>query len=392
MFKRKSTAELAAQMAKLAGNKGGFSSEDKGEWKLKLDNAGNGQAVIRFLPSKNDEQAPFAILVNHGFKKNGKWYIENCSSTHGDYDSCPVCQYISKNDLYNTDNKEYSLVKRKTSYWANILVVKDPAAPENEGKVFKYRFGKKIWDKINAMIAVDVEMGETPVDVTCPWEGANFVLKVKQVSGFSNYDESKFLNQSAIPNIDDESFQKELFEQMVDLSEMTSKDKFKSFEELSTKFSQVMGTAAMGGAAATAAKKADKVADDLDAFNVDDFKTKTEDDFMSSSSGSSSSADDTDLKAYCGTIQLSAILLMMIKEENNMAKIDIDVVDFEYIEEIIRNRYPELRITSALNDPNCNVSVVIEGPLNRLKQFMVNEYCDGMDAEDVEFYTGFIEQ
>ncbi|USW07487.1 single stranded DNA-binding protein [Salmonella phage GRNsp7] len=295
MFKRKSTAELAAQMAKLNGNKGGFSSEDKGEWKLKLDNAGNGQAVIRFLPSKNDEQAPFAILVNHGFKKNGKWYIETCSSTHGDYDSCPVCQYISKNDLYNTDNKEYGLVKRKTSYWANILVVKDPAAPENEGKVFKYRFGKKIWDKINAMIAVDVEMGETPVDVTCPWEGANFVLKVKQVSGFSNYDESKFLNQSAIPNIDDESFQKELFEQMVDLSEMTSKDKFKSFEELSTKFSQVMGTAAMGGAAATAAKKADKVADDLDAFNVDDFKTKTEDDFMSSSSGSSSSADDTDL-------------------------------------------------------------------------------------------------
>ena len=145
------------------------------------------------------------------------------------------------------------------------------------------------------MIAVEVEMGETPVDVTCPWEGANFVLKVKQVSGFSNYDESKFLNQSAIPNIDDESFQKELFEQMVDLSEMTSKDKFKSFEELSTKFGQVMGTAVMGGAAATAAKKADKVADDLDAFNVDDFNTKTEDDFMSSSSGSSSSADDTDL-------------------------------------------------------------------------------------------------
>nr|prf protein,DNA helix destabilizing [Escherichia phage T4] len=294
MFKRKSTAELAAQMAKLNGNKG-FSSEDKGEWKLKLDNAGNGQAVIRFLPSKNDEQAPFAILVNHGFKKNGKWYIETCSSTHGDYDACPVCEYISKNDLYNTDNKEYSLVKRKTSYWANILVVKNPAAPENEGKVFKYRFGKKIWDKINAMIAVDVQMGETPVDVTCPWEGANFVLKVKQVSGFSNYDESKFLNESAIPNIDNESFQKELFEEMVDLSEMTSKNKFKSFEELNTKFGQVMGTAVMGGAAATAAKKADKVADDLDAFNVDDFNTKTENNFMSSSSGSSSSADDTDL-------------------------------------------------------------------------------------------------
>lgn len=293
MFKRKSTADLAAQMAKLNGNKG-FSSEDKGEWKLKLDASGNGQAVIRFLPAKTDDALPFAILVNHGFKKNGKWYIETCSSTHGDYDSCPVCQYISKNDLYNTNKTEYSQLKRKTSYWANILVVKDPQAPDNEGKVFKYRFGKKIWDKINAMIAVDTEMGETPVDVTCPWEGANFVLKVKQVSGFSNYDESKFLNQSAIPNIDDESFQKELFEQMVDLSEMTSKDKFKSFEELNTKFTQVLGTAALGGAAAAAASVADKVASDLDDFDKDMeafSSAKTEDDFMSSTS----SSDDGDL-------------------------------------------------------------------------------------------------
>lgn len=294
MFKRKSTADLAAQMAKLNGNKG-FSSEDKGEWKLKLDASGNGQAVIRFLPAKTDDALPFAILVNHGFKKNGKWYIETCSSTHGDYDSCPVCQYISKNDLYNTNKTEYSQLKRKTSYWANILVVKDPQAPENEGKVFKYRFGKKIWDKINAMIAVDTEMGETPVDVTCPWEGANFVLKVKQVSGFSNYDESKFLNQSAIPNIDDESFQKELFEQMVDLSEMTSKDKFKSFEELNTKFNQVLGTAALGGAAAAAASVADKVASDLDDFDKDMeafSSAKTEDDFMSTSSSDDGDLDD----------------------------------------------------------------------------------------------------
>ncbi|WPK36022.1 single-stranded DNA-binding protein [Escherichia phage AV118] len=294
MFKRKSTADLAAQMAKLNGNKG-FSSEDKGEWKLKLDASGNGQAVIRFLPAKTDDALPFTILVNHGFKKNGKWYIETCSSTHGDYDSCPVCQYISKNDLYNTNKTEYSQLKRKTSYWANILVVKDPQAPDNKGKVFKYRFGKKIWDKINAMIAVDTEMGETPVDVTCPWEGANFVLKVKQVSGFSNYDESKFLNQSAIPNIDDESFQKELFEQMVDLSEMTSKDKFKSFEELNTKFNQVLGTAALGGAAAAAASVADKVASDLDDFDKDMEafgSAKTEDDFMSSSSSDDGDLDD----------------------------------------------------------------------------------------------------
>lgn len=296
MFKRKNPAALRTQLDSLSGGNKSFADGDKGEWKLKLDNAGNGQAVIRFLPSKNEETAPFAILINHGFKKNNQWYIENCTSTHGDYDSCPVCQHLSKNDSYNTNNEEYKLLKRKTSYWANILVVKDPAAPENEGKVFKYRFGKKIWDKINAMIAVDEEMGETPVDVTCPFEGANFVLKVKKVSGFSNYDESKFLGQSEIPNIEDEAYQKVLFDGSVDLAEMTAKDKFKSFDDNLKKFEKVMGTAAMGGNAARAERQADKVADDLENFDEDlaNFSagSSTPVDIPETSSGSS---DDEDL-------------------------------------------------------------------------------------------------
>lgn len=300
MFKRKNPAALASQLASLSGSKG-FNSEDKGEWKLKLDNAGNGQAVIRFLPGKGDEGVPFAVLVNHGFKKGGKWYIENCTSTHGDYDSCPVCQYLSKNDSYNTNNEEYKLLKRKTSYYANILVVKDPAAPENEGKVFKYRFGKKIWDKINAMVAVDVEMGETPIDVTCAFEGANFVLKVKKVSGFSNYDESKFLGQSEIPNIEDEAYQAQLQEQMVDLSTLTAKDQFKSFEDNQKKFLQVMGTAAMGTAASRASAQADKVGEDLENFeddlanfNVGSQKSAPAEDFMETGGSASSGDEDLD--------------------------------------------------------------------------------------------------
>ena len=299
MFKRKNPAALASQLASLSGSKG-FNSEDKGEWKLKLDNAGNGQAVIRFLPGKGDEGVPFAVLVNHGFKKGGKWYIENCTSTHGDYDSCPVCQYLSKNDSYNT-NEEYKLLKRKTSYYANILVVKDPAAPENEGKVFKYRFGKKIWDKINAMVAVDVEMGETPIDVTCAFEGANFVLKVKKVSGFSNYDESKFLGQSEIPNIEDEAYQAQLQEQMVDLTTLTAKDQFKSFEDNQKKFLQVMGTAAMGTAASRASAQADKVGEDLDNFeddlanfNAGSQKSAPAEDFMETGGSASSGDEDLD--------------------------------------------------------------------------------------------------
>ncbi|AHI61167.1 single strand DNA binding protein [Enterobacter phage PG7] len=300
MFKRKNPAALASQLASLSGSKG-FNSEDKGEWKLKLDNAGNGQAVIRFLPGKGDEGVPFAVLVNHGFKKGGKWYIENCTSTHGDYDSCPVCQYLSKNDSYNTNNEEYKLLKRKTSYYANILVVKDPAAPENEGKVFKYRFGKKIWDKINAMVAVDVEMGETPIDVTCAFEGANFVLKVKKVSGFSNYDESKFLGQSEIPNIEDEAYQAQLQEQMVDLTTLTAKDQFKSFEDNQKKFLQVMGTAAMGTAASRASAQADKVGEDLENFeddlanfNAGSQKSAPAEDFMETGGSASSGDEDLD--------------------------------------------------------------------------------------------------
>lgn len=262
MFKRKDPAQLQAQLSAMKGGKS--YDDDKNEWKLK-DTDGVGSAVIRFLPSKNEENpSPFLKLVNHGFKKNGQWYIETCTSTHGDFDSCPVCQHLTKNDSFNSNPEEYKLLKRKTSFWANILVVKDPAVPANEGKVFKYRFGQKIMDKINQMVEVDTEIGETPIDVTCVYEGANFALKCKMVGGFKNYDDSKFLNQSEIPDIDDEAVQKKLMDDMGDLQELA---KFKSFEDNQKKFAKVMGTAALGGGAAAAAAKAEQRADELDGFD-----------------------------------------------------------------------------------------------------------------------------
>lgn len=265
MFKRKNPTELAAQLSAMKGGNKSF-GEDKNEWKLK-DTDGVGSAVIRFLPSKNEENpSPFLKLVNHGFKKNGKWYIENCTSSHGDFESCPVCAHLSANDSYNTNPEEYKLLKRKTSFWANILVVKDPAVPANEGKVFKYRFGQKIMDKINQMVEVDTDIGEVPVDVTCVFDGANFALKCKMVGGFKNYDDSKFLNQAPIPGIDDEAFQAKLTEQMGDLQELA---KFKSFDENKTKFAQVLGAAALGGAASKAAAAADSIGADLDGFDAD---------------------------------------------------------------------------------------------------------------------------
>lgn len=291
MFRRKNPAELQAQLASLKGGSS-FSSDDKGEWKLKTDNAGNGSAVIRFLPGKGDEGLPFVKLINHGFKKNGKWYIENCTSTHGDYDSCPVCQHLSSNDSYNTNQEEYKLLKRKSSYWANILVLKDPAAPENEGKVFKYRFGQKIMDKINAEIEVDTDLGEVPVDVTCPFEGKHFSLKVKKVGGFTNYDDCKFGAQSEIPNINDEAYQKELDDGMVQLNDIVSKDKFKSYDVNHAKFVQIMGTSLVAG---NAAAQADKLSDDLDAFDADMAAFDSKPKQQSAPLNTSSSDDDGDL-------------------------------------------------------------------------------------------------
>lgn len=258
MFQRKNPAQLAAQLQDMKGGSS-YNQGDNKEWKMTLDTAGNGTAVIRFLPGKTENDLPFIKLVNHGFKIGQKWYINNCTSTHGDFDSCPVCKHISENDLFNTDNALYGKLKRKTSYWANILVVKDPAAPQNEGKVFKYRFGAKIMDKINSMVDVDTEIGEVPVDVTCPFDGANFIMKVKKVSGFSNYDDCKFAKQTAIPNIDDISVQEKLAEDMVDISAMVAPSEFNSLEKNTVEFNKVMGTSALSGAA-----EASKIADALD--------------------------------------------------------------------------------------------------------------------------------
>lgn len=287
MFKRQDSSKLQAQLAALKGGNG-FSKEDPKEWKIKTDAAGNGEALIRFLPSKTEDGLPIVKLVNHSFKVNGKWYWENCSSTHGDFDSCPVCKYINEKDLYNTDKTEWQLIKRKASYYANILVLKDPHAPENEGKVFKFRFGQKIYDKIVAMVNVNTDMGEVPVDVTCVFSGANFLLKAKKVDKHQNYDDSRFMQPSQLPKIEDEAYQKYLMENMVDLGEIVAPSQFKPFDELETKFKKTMGVSMVAGAAASSAAAAiNSQLDDFDAqMNAFDAGT------TATSTASDSSADD----------------------------------------------------------------------------------------------------
>lgn len=269
-FKRKNPAQLAEQLQELNG--GSYSNDKSDQWNCARDAAGNGKAIIRFLPGKTEDDLPFVKLVTHSFKKNG-WYIENCPSTHGDYDACPVCQYLSENDSYNTNKQEYGEIKRKIGYWANILVIKDFQKPENNGKVFKFRFGKKIWDKINGQVDVDKDMGQQPIDVTCPWEGANFALKIKEVSGYANYDESTFMAQSAIENIDDESYQDELMSNMHDITKLVDKSEFKSKEDLEKQFKKVY-KAKSSRSEVSAEKQADEFEKELEDFNSGITETK----------------------------------------------------------------------------------------------------------------------
>lgn len=285
LFRRQDASKLQAQLAALKGDNNGFKKEDPKEWKLKTDPMGNGEALIRFLPAKTDDGLPFVKLVNHGFKNNGKWYINNCSSTHGDFDSCPVCRYISENDLYNTNKSEWQNVKRKSSYWANILVLKDPQCPDNNGKVFKFRFGQKIYDKILAMSNVNTDMGEIPVNVVCPFEGANFILKAKKVDKHANYDDSRFMQQSAIPNIESEEFQKFLMDNMEPLENIIAPSQFKPFNELSEQFKKVMGVSLVAGAGVASGAAA--INQQLDDFDLDMAKYET-----SSSASMNSSSDD----------------------------------------------------------------------------------------------------
>ena len=229
--------KLTSELNKI--NKGGDSYKDDRFWRPELDKAGNGYAVIRFLPPGEGEDLPWARLFSHAFKGPGGWYIENSRTTLGDKD--PVSEMNTR--LWNSGNEKDKDVarsrKRKLQYISNILVVSDPSNPENEGKVFLYKYGKKIFDKINEAMNPEFD-DETPVNPFDFWEGANFKLKVRKVAGFINYDKSEFESASAVYDGDDAKLE-ELWKTQYALSEFTDPSNFKSYDELKTKLNQVVG-------------------------------------------------------------------------------------------------------------------------------------------------------
>ncbi len=218
---------------------------DERLWKPELDKSGNGYAVIRFLPSPEGEDLPWAKVWNHAFQgPTGQWYIENSLTTIGQKD--PVSEYNSKlwNSGVESDKEIARKQKRKLQYFSNILVVSDPKHPENEGKVMLFRYGKKIFDKMMEAMQPAFE-DETPINPFDFWEGAEFKLKIRKVDGFWNYDKSEFSAPS--PIADDESKIESIWKSQYSLAEFTSSSNFKSYDELSTRFHAVIsGTTTVG--------------------------------------------------------------------------------------------------------------------------------------------------
>lgn len=234
-----------------------YSDDDGTYWRLKVDSAGNGFAIIRFLPEPDGEEDAFIRYWDHGFKgPTGTWYIEKSLTSINQPD--PLAEYNSQ--LWATgaeSNKEQvRKQKRRLHYVANIYVVQDKAAPENEGKVFRFKFGKKIFDKINNAMFPEFEDEEriNPFDL---WEGANFRLKQRQVEGFPNYDKSEF--DKAAPLFDTDAELKKVYEKEHSLAELLDPKNFKPYAELKARLYKALGITGGGEAEATEEPRDERV-------------------------------------------------------------------------------------------------------------------------------------
>jgi len=236
-LKRKSQNNFSFLQKELEKSSSGKNVDER-FWKPEVDAAGNGYAVIRFLPAPEGETVPWAKVYSHAFQGPGGWYIENSLTTLGEKD--PVGEINRKlwNSGSDEDKETARKQKRKLQYYSNILVVKDPKNPENEGRVFLYKYGKKIHDKILAAMQPEFQ-DEDPVNVFDLWEGANFKLKIKKVAGYWNYDSSEFDSVSALSADDDEL--EKIWKSEHSLEAFTSKDQFKTYEELEARLNLVLG-------------------------------------------------------------------------------------------------------------------------------------------------------
>ncbi len=222
-------AKLQESVTKLAQSPTNQYQDDR-FWSLKKDTTGNANATIRFLPQKDPSTAPILLTFRHAFKTAGRWFIEECPVTIGE--KCPVCEYSQS--IWASNENVAREHWRTKSYIANILVVTDEVNPENEGKVFLYKFGKKIYDKVLEIVAPEDE-DETSQNIFDFDEGLNFKLKLVQVGGYNNYDKSKFMMKTSPIQNGDADQQEAIFNSIHELKEFTDKKKFKTYDELIVK-------------------------------------------------------------------------------------------------------------------------------------------------------------
>ena len=229
------TSKLVKEVEKMSNTS---SSGDDRLWKPEMDKTGNGYAVIRFLPAPEGEELPWAKMYSHAFQGPGGWYIENSLTTLGQKD--PVSEHNRElwNSGIDSDKDTVRKQKRKLSYYSNIYVVKDPANPANEGRVFLFKFGKKIFDKIMEAMQPEFE-DETPINPFDFWQGSNFKLKIVKKDGYWNYDKSEF--DSIAPLLDDDDALEALWKKQYSLTALTASDQFKSYEQLENRLKMVLG-------------------------------------------------------------------------------------------------------------------------------------------------------
>jgi hypothetical protein len=229
------TEKLVKEVEKMNNGSGGA---DERFWKPEMDKTGVGSAIIRFLPAPEGEELPWVKMYSHAFQGPGGWYIENSLTTLGQKD--PVSEH--NRELWNSgsekDKETVRKQKRKLNYYSNIYVVKDPAHPENEGKVFLFKFGKKIFDKILNAMQPEFE-DEEPMNPYDFWTGANFRLKIRKVEGYWNYDKSEF--DSPRPLLDDDDALEALWKKEHSLSAIVAADQFKSYDDLQKRLNYVLG-------------------------------------------------------------------------------------------------------------------------------------------------------
>ncbi|MDC3266489.1 single-stranded DNA-binding protein [bacterium] len=240
---RKSDFDKLAKAVEKLNEKQGGGGADTRFWQPGVDQAGNGFAVIRFLPAPAGEDNPFVRVFSHGFKGPGGWLIDNCPTTLNE--KCPVCEEntVLWNSGVDANKKIVSERKRKLNFISNIYVVRDPSNPSNEGKVFLFKYGKKIYDKINNAMYPEFE-DEKAVNPFDMWEGADFKLKIRKVEGYRNYDKSEFDAPAALLE-DDEKLEK-IWQSEHSLAQFVDKKEFKNYEELKDRLNKALGNASAG--------------------------------------------------------------------------------------------------------------------------------------------------